>query len=457
MTHDDTRGGLISDDGSEAVTDWDAQCRWRWPSYLDGWEGRRLEGDATRSGRRWPWLRTLGSAAFIEWRYFAVLAPAFHGIVGMSLVNPERRFSGVAEGGLLVIVAAVLEQGSETNARPGAVFNDARADSPEDVPGAAPTGAAADRPWPELCWMHLFEAGACSFDGPSPGALSATDSQCTLSLRLSGPGTVRLRLETARGLALCLEHRGLSGNALEPVVCRALDAPLPALLGNHWQVECGAPIARCDGEVRFARDALEGLAEFPGGTSDSYATPPLRAALEGGRRSFVWRAADGYAEHSFGVRPLLLHGWDFLFCPKWATGDGIVLQTYRGSRRLRYLEVFWRERGGARHHRFEADQFQLSWPQRTFDPVLGVWRPLRRLIQAQGDGLRLRIDNQVLHRIPLLRRHRLAVRHFFISEEIGVADWRLEDADGHCLADVQAQPCGGELAHFRWRAPLREA
>jgi hypothetical protein len=60
----------------------------------------------------------------------------------------------------------------------------------------------------------------------------------------------------------------------------------------------------------------------------------------------------------------------------------------------------------------------------------------------------------VLHRIPLLRPHRLAVRHFFISEEIGVANWTLRDAQDRVIAQAFNQPCGGELAHCRTRTSM---
>jgi hypothetical protein len=388
----------------------------------------------------------------IEWRYFAVLSPAFHGLVGLALVNPERRFAAVAEGGLLVIVAGVLGRApmpdGPSDASPALVSTDlGPADRVSENPVS--TGQA------ELCWMHLFSPEVCLFDGPAPGALEAEDRRCRLSLRQTNAAQAELRLETANGLQLDLVHQGVSDTQLAPVLGSDLDAPLGRLLGSHWLVDCPSPVARCDGAIEFGADSLTSLATAAGGVADSYASPALRARVENGEQIFRWQAADGYAEHSFGVRPLPLHGWDFLFVPKAATGETLVLQTYRGSRQLRYLEVCWQQDGAPRHHRFAADSIRLDWSERTFDPVLGAWRPLRRTIEARDAGLQVRVENRVLHRIPLLRRHQLAVRHFFISEEIGVADWRLEDVHGRCLAEVRGQPCGGELAHFRLRAPRR--
>lgn len=438
----------------------DSSQRWRWPRYRDSLI-RGADGGWPVPVDQ-PSLRGLAAAALIEWRYFAVLSPAFHGLVGLALVNPEQRFAAVAEGGLLVIVAGVLGRApmpdGPSDASPALVPSDL---GPADRVSAdrvsenrvsenrVATGQA------ELCWMHLFSPDACLFDRPAPGALVAEDPRCRLSLRQSDAAQAELRLETANGLQLDLMHQGVSDTRLAPVLGSDLDAPLGRLLGSHWLVDCPSPVARCDGAIAFGGDSLTGLATAAGGDADSYATPALRARVSAGEQVFRWQAADGYAEHSFGVRPLPLHGWDFLFVPKAATGEAVVLQTYRGSRQLRYLEVCWRQDGVTRHHRFEANRVRLDWSERTFDPVLGVWRPLRRTIEARDAGLQVHVENRVLHRIPLLRRHQLAVRHFFISEEIGVADWWLEDAHGRCLAEVRGQPCGGELAHFRLRAPRR--
>jgi hypothetical protein len=360
----------------------------------------------------------MASASFVEWRYFAVLSPAFHGMVGLALVNPERRLPWIAEGGLLLLIAGVLDGDAE------------------------------------LCWMHLFALADCQFDQPDPGALEAQDQDCQLSLRQPSAAHAELEVRTTTGLALRLTHRGLDGAACAPARATGLDAPLSWLLGNHWHVDCPSPVAWCRGTLQLTRQTLNELAEAPGGAADSYATTALRAKITADSPVlFHWQDASGYAEHSFGVRPLPLHGWDFLFVPDARTGSAVVLQTYARSRTLRYLDVLWRQDQQPRWHRFSADELELDWPDKMFDPVLGVVRPLRRRIHARSRELRLVLDSRVLRQIPLLRRHRLAVRHFFISEEIGLADWRLEDARGHCLAEVRGQPCGGELAHARWRAP----
>lgn len=418
-----------------------AEASWRWPRYCDRWRSGRRASTGGRIGSApggRPWSRTLAAACYVEWRYFAVLSPVFQGIVGLALVNPEARFSSIAEGGLLLIVAGVFE--------PGIAFAEA-------TEGPAPASTETSAEAAELCWMHLFDTADCRFDAPAPGAVDASDRTCRLRLRQPASAQAELEVVTESGLEIRLQHQGVDGVLMEPVLAQDFDPGLAGWLGGHWRVDCPAPLARCDGEIALGPDAVAALAAAPGGANPSYASAALRARLAAGRRSFAWSGANGYAEHSYGVRPLALHGWDFLFAPNGQSGESVVLQTYRGSRRLRYLEVCWRQDGRARHHRFDTDGFELEWTERAHDPVLGVVRPLRRSITARGGGLRLRLDNRVLHRVPLLRRGKLAVRHFFISEELGVVDWSLEDAQGQRLVEVRSQPCGGELAHFRLRAP----
>ena len=104
--------------GSRAATDW------LWPLYRRQLSAGARDRDQARSSRGsrpgsepagpipipTPRLPGLASACFIEWRYFAVLSPAFHGIAGLALVNPDCRFPSVAEGGLLLIVAGVVDR-----------------------------------------------------------------------------------------------------------------------------------------------------------------------------------------------------------------------------------------------------------------------------------------------------------------------------------------------------------
>ena len=295
--HADPTTGITSNGGD-----------WRWPAYQQRIHGRTdLERAAAPAlPVAPPLLPGLGSACFIEWRYWSVLSEVFHGIVGLSLVNPEQRFIGIAEAGLLLIIAGVFDR----PAHPG------------------PGSQSLFKPPPaELCWMHLSPVAACNFDQPRPGWLRAGDAHCRIELDQHSASEADLRIDAAGGLRLRLSHRGLPKTAVEPVLGGDLDRGLAGLVGSHWLVHCPSPVAASDGEIQIDPNALTALAE--------------------------------------------------------------------------------------------------------------------------AGGLRLQVDNRVLHRIRLLRPHRLAVHHFFISEEIGVADWTLRDARGHVIAEAVHHPCGGEVAHFR--------
>lgn len=433
-------------------------ARWVWPFYqqhLSSLASRRGQTQSPRVSTSDteetspfpngpPALPELARASFIEWRYFAVLSPAFHGIVGLALVNPDGRFLRIAEAGLLLIVAGVLD----------------RPPLPSSAAEASDAGPLFDEGVAELCWMHLFAPHACQFDlvaaagsEPAGSGLRASDADCRLELRQVNAAEAELEIEARQGLRLRMSHRGLVGASIPQVTETALDGWLGRALGAHWQVQCPSPMAWSDGELLLEPGLMAGLAGAAGGANPSYASAALRHRVAAGDRTFSWQTASGYAEHSFGVRPLPLQGWDFLFVPKPETGEALVLQTYPGSQVLRYVEVCWPQDGALRQWRFPAQGLRLTWPQAVADPVLGARRPLRRRIEAEHGGLRLSLDNRVLHRIPLLRPQRLAVRHFFISEEIGIADWRLFDDSGRVLAEVQGQPSGGELARRRLRVP----
>ena len=399
---------------------------WRWPDY-----DRALSpGSAIPLLRSPPWRGLLGAllpASFVEWRYYAVISDAFRGIVGLALVNPRNHFPRLGESGVVAIVAGILDRPANRLALTGA-------------------DGAADLC--ELCWMHLFPFSRCTFDDPSPGSLTAEDRGVRLRLTHRGGAGADLELESVDGLAVRMTHDGIPGMALAPVA----GTDLRSLPGAHWIVHNPSPVALASGEIRVGPES----ATWPrsaGAHSSTWASAALLGRARAGAASFGWTGASGYYEHSFGIQPLPLHGWDFLFVPDAQRRQGLVMQTYRGSSALRYIEVCWQEDGTPRHLRFAAEQMRLEWAERCRDPVLGAVRPLRRMVSAEADGLRLAVDARVVHRVPLLRHERPAPRHFFICEEIGIACWSLSDERGRVIAQASDQPCGSELAHPRLRVP----
>lgn len=404
---------------------------WRYPYYAGALHEAPLGtpvADQTPALLRNPWRglgRRLLAAGYVEWRYYAIVARAFHGIVGLALVNPGQHFPGLAEGGLLVIVTGVGE----------------------GVSPQAASAAAGDLP--ALTWMQLFPPASLQFTGDQWQYLRAEYAGHRLWLEQTTPAQATLQLTTGCGLFLRMTHCGLAGRALAPVTAN----DLRRTPGGHWTVHCPSPVAATTGELHLAPRMAQTLNGKPGGDTSRYASSTILKRLAQGPVEFSWQNASGYYEHSFGSQPLPLCGWDFLFVPDAEHGSAVVLQTYRGSRQLRYVEVCWLRAGEVHYQRFGAREIRLSWQASQSDPLIGVRLPTRRRVVAANAELRLELDNRIVRQLPLLRPQKWAVRHFFISEQIGFADWRLTTADGHLLASGSNQLCGGELAHFRWRVP----
>lgn len=404
---------------------------WRFPTYARTF----LRGEAEGTGC-WPapplaeaglletLLRPLLPATFIEWRYFSVLASAFHGIVGMALFNPFNRFDHIAESGLLLIVAGVF-------------------DAPRSAARLQEQIVAGELR--QLCWMHLFPTHCLDFAATGTTRLRAVHNGVRLHIEQPAAQQSTIKLSSDAGLELALSHTGLDNTAIAP--CFAED--LARTPGAHWAVYNPSPIAKTSGEMRFSRQFFDHIADdgLPG--SPSSVSAALRRAAAAGSYQVRWDDADGYYEHSFGVNPLPLHGWDFLFVPDAACKQGLVLQTYLGSRVLRYVEVLWQEAGTQRYTRFTAGQLQLSWREVYTDPAIQAKLPRKRIITARKPGLILEVENTITHQIPFLRPEKLSVRFFFISEQIGFCTWRLTDEQGRVLAAASEQPAGGEVAYGR--------
>ncbi len=402
---------------------------WRFPIYagtlFDGNHATLRAAGSTLDAPGW-YQRTLRrwiSAAFIEWRYFSVITPAFHGIVGMALFNPAELFKQLAEGGLLVILAGML-------------------DLPEQLAAQSHTM----RDLPQICWMHLFPTDQLTFEGIDAATVRAEGQGVQLVCEHLAPQQHRLLLRHERGLEVRLEHYGLDGTAIAPTYAEDVGY----LPGTHWVVYNPSPIARTSGAITMTP---EFLAQIIGQSFPTIASPALARLVARDTCCARWDHGNGYYEHSFGLNPLPLHGWDFLFVPDAQRQQGIVLQTYQRSQTLRYLEVLWHDGAEQRYTRFSADQLHLVWEDTYLDPHIHVRLPRKRVIVAHKPGLQLELENTILHQIPFLRPATPAVRHFFISEQIGVTNWRLMDDADKLLVEVRDQPSGGEIAHGRLWPP----
>jgi hypothetical protein len=377
-----------------------------------------------------PWLehllKPLLPATSIEWRYFSIISPAFHGIVAFSLFNPFNRFDRIAEGGLLCIVAGVFDA-----ARNAEML----------------TRQVERHELRQMCWMHMFPVHCLDISEGETTVTRAEWGGVKLHMVQLSPQQSTVEIDSDAGLHLDLRHDGLDGTEVPP----APGHDLRRVPGAHWIIYNPSPIARTSGEITVSAEFLHSIANPGGRTFPNIVSADMHSAAVNGYTA-RWNEANGYYEHSFGLNPLPLHGWDFLFVPDAARGQGVVMQTYVRSRALRYLEVFWQEDGLQRYSRFEADQMTLEWHDVYDDPEIQVRLPRRRRITGRKPGLRLEMENIIPHQIPLVRPDKLAVRHFFISEHISFCSWKLTDDGGRVLAEVEDFPCGGEVAHFRAKA-----
>jgi hypothetical protein len=396
---------------------------------LPGYTPALLGTASTHTGGPLALLRLLPAASFIEWRYIAMLAPGFHGIVGASLVNPFGLFGNLAESGLLFIVAGVVDAPHW------------RAQSHQHSANNGAYGAANLQ---EICHMHLFPTACLHFGGADATTLEATHEGVTLRMAQHTPqhGVVQCDWH---GLHIELEHSGLEGVHLAP--CFADDLRLTPQA--HWIVYNPSPIARVSGKIAFEQGSLAHLPQRTAQHYPDFVSAALAQRVAERSHTIHLDHANGYYEHSFGINPLPLHGWDFLFVPDAERRQGLVLQTYPRSRTLRYVEVFWYADGEQKYTRFSAEHMQLRWRDRRLHPEMQVSLPGQRTITAFNGAFHLEVENTIPHRIPFLRPQSFAVRHFFIAEEIGLTTWRLKDTSGRVLAEAIQQPSGGEVAHVR--------
>jgi hypothetical protein len=389
---------------------------WRYPYYhelfhekgcfsaLSRSENRILS--AIRSACSLP-FRSFAKASFIEWRYYSIISKEFHGIFGAAIFNPENHLRHVAESGLLIIVAGVA--------------------------GGAEAAVPVSK---DFCWMKLFPMDSLNFvEGANVGVVGEHNS-VSLQMRQVSDSHSFVELSGIGAPTVHLESEGLSGFGIPPQLGRDVSF----FPGTHWIVNNSAPVARTSGTLSLSAGlgSMSGEQKFPNYISkgvDSHREYSLNG--------------DGYYEHSFGMNPMPMHGWDFCFVPNVKDGNSLVMQTYRNSKELRYIDVHWTEEGSVKCLRFDASCLSYEWEKCFRHQDMKMEVPSERVIRGAVDGYTLEARNRILHQVPFLRPEKFFVRHFHISEEISLTSWTLKDSNGNVVCEVRDQPSGGETASLR--------
>ncbi|MEN9810156.1 MAG: hypothetical protein RLZZ488_1723 [Pseudomonadota bacterium] len=413
------------------------EVSWRWPTY-QSWLNREdfCTVDAGNKPFWWnvlpsPVFEKFRSAAFIEWRYYSIISRSFHGICGFSLFNPENHFAQFSEGGLIAIIAGALDGAAEALA--------------QKAPADAQQQAARIK---ELCYMHVFPMDTVIFYGPNREHVRASHEGIELKIEQVDFQTADVTFEMEGGLSVKIRHQAVKGC---PVLAPVTGTDFRTIPGAHWTVFNPSPVSQVNGSI-IIRPGLLNHCETPVGlNSPNFISQPLAEKLYDGYVKVPLENAAGYYEHSFGLNPMPLHGWDFVFVPCPEAQAGLVLQTYRGSQQVTYLEVVWAEADGQwKTLHIPYSDCQIEWAETNWHPQMRVHVPRKRIVRAQHQGYKVELINQVVGEIPFLRAHSPVVRHFFISEEISLSSWTVTDPQGRVCVSVQNALSGGETARGRW-------
>lgn len=419
---------------------------WRWPSYAAWFEkgianSSRPNDPAGESPFWWAALpqglmNRYASAAFIEWRYFSILSPEFHGICGFSLFNPQNHFPQLSEGGLIVIVAGALEQAVDK------VRNNRFHRVGEELDCLQ-----------EICFMHVFPMESVIFYGNDRQHMSASHAGIDVRIEMNDAQSARIQIEMEGGISLNLEHRAVAGSPqLKPVTA----TDFRTVPGAHWTIFNPAPIAEVAGTIKIRPGLLQLSEQAPNTYNPNFISPLLAQRLGNGYVELHIDNAAGYYEHSYGMNPMPLHGWDFLFAPCLREKAGLVMQTYRGSARASYLEVCWQQADQSwQTLHIPQSQCDVQWAESSWNPALRVHVPRKRLVTARADGYTVEVENKIFGEIPFIRAHSPVVRHFFIAEEFSLTSWRVTDQQGRVCVEVKDVISGGETARGRWYYNLK--
>ncbi|MEY4066075.1 MAG: hypothetical protein RIR26_2283, partial [Pseudomonadota bacterium] len=243
-------------------------------------------------------------------------------------------------------------------------------------------------------------------------------------------------------------HQALAGSpALRPVTATDFNT-IPSA---HWTIFNASPVAEVTGTIVVRPGLLECSEDGPNAHNPNFISRPLAEKLHNGYVKLNLERAAGYYEHSFGLNPMPVHGWDFLFVPSPENKSGLVLQTYKGSADASYLEVVWQQPDATwKTIHIPASECEIEWSESSWHPGLRVHVPRKRIIKARKDGFLIEVSNQIFGEIPFIRAHSPVVRHFFISEEFSTTNWKVTDAQGHVCVQVKDALSGGETARGRW-------
>ena len=421
---------------------------WRWPIY-ETWLSREDYCQKSELGQKssssapfwWSALPSklisrYHSAAFIEWRYFSILSPEFHGICGFSLFNPEHHFPQFAEGGLILIVAGALQNAVE-QLRGVAQHLHHQQRSGDEIERIQ-----------EFCFMHVFPMESVIFHGQNRQHVSAHHNGIELKIEMLDPQTADISIEMEGGLSVTLRHQALAGSPQLPTAAATDFKTVP---GAHWAIFNPSPIAQVSGNIVVRPGLLQLSERSPSAHNPNFISPLLADRLCNGYVKTQLNNAPGYYEHSFGLNPMPVHGWDFLFAPSPDDRCGLVLQTYRGSSQASYLELLWQRPNSAwQTLRIPSHKCTIEWSETSWSPAMRVYVPRVRKISALFDGYKVEIENKIYAEIPFIRAHSPVVRHFFISEELSLTSWKVIDQNGCVCVDVKDVLSGGETARGRW-------
>lgn len=418
------------------------QLSWRWPTYQE-WLTRSdfcsfensdsftFPGPAFWKAVPESVLSKLRAATFIEWRYYSIISQAFHGICGFSLFNPEQHFAEMAEGGLIAIVAGGLDGAAQSLSK-----------------SASHSAADQIERAKEFCFMHVFPMDSVIFYGPERQHVRAHHQGIELTIEQVDVQTADIFIEMEGGLSLKIRHQAAAGC---PVLAPVTGTDFRTIPGAHWTVFNPSPVAEVNGTLIVHPGLLHMSENAPGVHNPNFISPPLAERLYNGYVKIQLEKAAGYYEHSFGMNPMPLHGWDFVFVPSPQAKAGLVLQTYRGSEQVSYLEVLWAdERGEWKVLHVPQSDLEVEWVETSWHPVMRVHVPRKRKIVARHQGYTIEINNSIEGEIPFVRAHSPVVRHFFISEELSVTSWKVTDAQGRVCVAIDNALSGGETARGRW-------